>query len=526
MRLLLTTLSLLTSAILAYQPGGIVPTVRNYINFSSNPFVQDPNYPLGFTQLPGYNGAIVAGNQFSSTSQSPGLFVSNQSYVVPGLGSEMEVKGTMAFQAELISGSILSPAGFDQDPLYGVAQLGVLDPSTGWLFALMETNTRIYGLYSRLPLAVTPINDYVAFAYLVPIAVREPHSSNQLSIVLNRSHFSVSYRVEGIERMYVERVGRPLDERFLLDDNGGIIQCMGFPESVYMIFGTGMLPTTGNPYTACQARNVFDQCINTLYDADDVQCDYQAKQPENTYNMGLTLTVEDLSLLQWAPNFDCRNLENLDVAAPLPEPLCFGGCPVVPNPLPPLTGCGLPEPFENCCSSSASHHHHRCSPIYRPCESSSLCPPSGCPIIYREEEEEDCGCHEPSPCHKPAHRRRRRRVQRTRPCKPRCSSSSSSNNVRRKPYHIRPKPCQSCPRKPCHSSSSSSSSSSHCKPRVVWGHRHGARRSEDRIQHCPHPVQRGPYCRRGKLAIEGLAEGEQQEAVSIFKTPADHIQVQ
>lgn len=439
--LLLATLASLLTCGGAYQPGGISPSVKALVNFGLNPFVEDCVVPGGFCQLPGFSGATVDGNILTATTADPGLFMSNSAYDVPGLGSEMEVRGSMAFQAEHYSGPIYSPVGFDIDPLYGVGQLGFFDPTSGWLFANMMTNLRIYALYARLPIARTQANDYAAFAYLVPIADRSKYASNDLSVVLNKAHYAVSWRIQGVERLLVERVGTPIDSRFMLADDGGLIQCMGFPDSVHSIIGFGMLPNATQPYTACQSPEVFDQCIETIMEAESVCCDYQPFQPESTYGMNLTLTIEYFSVLEWRASFDCQNAVTMNVACIRPEPLCFNNCqqfPVMPSP--PTTGCGLRVPALCSCSSSSesSHHCNDCPEIYRACESSG-CTSSDCPYVYRPARQQRRAC--------PRQQRRRPRA---------CSSSSSSAApvCTRKPQQRR---CKS-------SSSSSSSSSSHCKP--------------------------------------------------------------
>lgn len=491
---------LFASLLNAYQPGGVQPLVRSWVNFGQNPFIVDPNILQGFTQLPGYNYGSVTGNVMTSTSSNPGLYMSNQAFTVPGLGSEIEVTGHMAFQAEWLSGLLQSPAGIDLDPLYGTGQLGAFDPTQGWLFALMLTNLRVYALYSRLPLAQSPTNDYVAFSYLVPIATRGLYSSNDLSIVMNKAHFTVSYRIQGMERLFIERVGGPIDERFILADDGGLVQCMGFPDSFHVIIGTGMLPNAGDPYTVCQSQQVFDQCEETILEADHVVCDYQPMQNPGSYNVGLTLTIENFGVLEWAPNFDCINPYRLDVAAIRPEPLCFGNCPNLPVQLPPNTGCGIPAPIICSDESEEDDVPCGCPQVFRQCSVSTACTESSsCPLVYREINLPNCGCN-PS------------------------SSSSSSSDCKPCRYRITNKPRRMTSssssaqpiirRRHCRKSSSSSSSSDEpwrCQ-RVNWGKQPVAdstRNYPARFQFKPQSTRRSPYC-KPKAAVSINEQHEQE----------------
>ncbi len=459
-------ISLIASLALAYKPGGLQPIVQSLVNFGQNPFQIDQSgaNQNAFSQLPGHTGGQVIGNVFTSASNDLQLFISNQKFEVPGLGGEIEVRGDMAFQAEVESGLILSPAGIDLDPLYGASQFGAIDLSQGWIFTMIQTNLRVYALYGRLPYGQSLVNNYYSFSYLVPIATRGLHTSNDMSIVMNKAHFTVSYRIEGVERLYIERIGGPLDRQFQFSDEGGIIQCMGFPNTFQILIGTGLLVKAGNPYTACQSSNVFDQCIENYLEADNVVCDYYLAQDPSTYVIDYTLTVEFFTVVEWGPNFDCLQPNNMDVANPRGEPLCFGGCPATIAITPPANGCGIPV-VHNCCSSSENESDIRgcCPPIYRR-HSVSIASQSdsNCPIVYR-------------------------RVHKTKSssCSP--SSSSSSNCRRRRHRHRRH-----------HKSTSSSSSSSgnHAWPchRVEWGHKH-----EDeaplpaRLRYDRYPERRGPY---------------------------------
>lgn len=431
----MTLLGVLAAALLAacasaYQPGSLSPTVLSYVNFGLNPFINDCSDPNGYCPLPGYDGASIVGNQVTAQTDAPGLFMSNAAYPVPGLGSEIEVSGSMAFQAEHLAGPIFSPLGIDTDPLYGTGQLGFFDPASGWLFAHLMTNLRIYALYARLPNAQTPMNDYVAFSYLVPIAERSLYASNELSIVLNKAHYAVSWRIQGVERLFIERIGTPIDERFLLSEEGGSVRCLGFPDSVHTIFGFGMLPDAGNPYTACQSKDIFDQCNETIMEAEGVCCDYQPYQLPSTYSIGLMLTVEHFAVLQWRPSLDCHNTCAMNVACIRPEPLCFGGCPVMPVPLPPNTGCGRPVLPRCECSTDSENTINGipcgCPQIYRECPPSACCQ-GDCPVIYREIQLQPCPARRRSsssssckPC-----RFRNRPIQRRK--------SSSSSSLERKP---------------------------------------------------------------------------------------------
>lgn len=441
---LLSVVSLLCGLLTAYQPGGLFPVPRSLVNFGTNPFVQNNLDPHAYYLVPGFTGGSVVGNQLLSSSQAPQLFVSVAEYATPGLGSEIEVRGSMAFQAVLntdvpvgykqaagqkASGPILSPKGIDGDPLYGSSQFGVFDHNQGWLFSLLETNTRIYALYGRLPSGHTPLNDYYSFAFLVPVATRTSVASNNLAIVMNKAHSSLSYRIEGVERLYIERVGRPLDTRFLLSDYGGSVFCKGFPETFHVIIGTGMLPVTGEPYTACQTTQVFDQCIDTIYDAGHVCCSHVPKQNSTTYLLDYTLTVRDFGVTEWGPQFDCLNVVTLDVANPDPEPFCFGGCPVFPVPIPPvdpclcrLNECSCDSVTAACCDRPVCRVECACAPV----EEAALpvpCPVVRCPPTCNEPIVEAV----PIPgCHRRAHRRRREE----RRCK---SSSDCYNNSPVKP---------------------------------------------------------------------------------------------
>lgn len=317
-------------SLLALAPGCLNPSVMSYVNFGTSPFYLDPLDVPAYQEIPTMNGgSVVNGNVLLSTSQAPGLYLSNQVFEVPDcIAGEIALTGEMGFQSTFLSGTVLSPNGADQDPNYGMGQLGMYDPGSGWLLSLIMTNMRIYAMYAWLQVPQTyafgncsPMNPST-FAYIVPIACRLPSMMHNLAIVLNSCNYAISYSVDNLERLLITRPGKLIDPRFAVSlDSETLPHCLAFPQRFQILVGSGFIPysITSNP-SVCQ-NAIFDQCKEDITDAQETRCQYYPVQAPGSFNFLLQLTAKDWGVVKWASNYDCLRPPALCNAA-YEGPLC------------------------------------------------------------------------------------------------------------------------------------------------------------------------------------------------------------
>lgn len=179
---------------------------------------------------------------------------------------------------------IESPLGAGGDPFYAAGFFLAFDFNvTGLEYGYAITNTTVFAIYGRSNVTQTPDNNYKAFRYLVPL---QPTRTNSIySLILNKEDGSVSWMVDGLIRMIIPISGKLIDEKFLIDDQGGLYQHAAFPSAVTVAIGSDRL-RTGTPYTACQDSS-FQYCDRSqnIFHADNVECVYEPIQNPDSYTI-------------------------------------------------------------------------------------------------------------------------------------------------------------------------------------------------------------------------------------------------
>lgn len=292
-----------------YKPFNLDPTVYDYINFLDGPI----NLGTGATQYDWIlnGGTIGTDGLFDSTTDDPGMIMSNTIWPVPATG-EIQAAATFNYTSMLLSGSVNSPLGISQDPFYGCAYFGVDDVEDGWRFAIVMTQTKVYALYARTATDVSMAGSFKLFAYLVPIWNRAPTDpALEYSIVLSATRFTASYRVAGAERLLIQNLGMPIDQRFLIQCAGGYNEGPAFPRHLQVVLGNLPLGLwySGSPHTACQGA-MFNECTQSPYSAYLTFCQYAPQQNSSVvpYNIEMMSTWIDWSLMHWDMQSDCHTL--------------------------------------------------------------------------------------------------------------------------------------------------------------------------------------------------------------------------
>lgn len=292
-----------------YKPFNLHPTVYDHINFVEGPI----NLGTGPGQYDWIlNGGVIGTDGlFDSTTDDPGVIMSNTIWPVPSTG-EIQATATFNYTSTLLSGSINSPLGISEDPFYGCAYFGVEDVEDGWRFAIVMTQGKVYALYARMATDVSLAGFFKLFAYLVPIWSRSPTDpAIEYSIVLNADRFTASYRVEGAERLLIQNLGMPIDQRFLIQCAGGYNEGPAFPRNLQLVLGNLPLGLwySGSPHTACQ-NAMFNECTQSPYNAYLTFCQYAPLQNTQVvpYNIEMFSTWINWSLMHWDIQSDCHTL--------------------------------------------------------------------------------------------------------------------------------------------------------------------------------------------------------------------------
>lgn len=133
---------------------------------------------------------------------------------------------TAAFSAIPLS-SITSSYGIDEDPQYGSGLISVFDPTIGFRFGFVLTNSLVYILYQK-----ENIDPLKAFRYLVPIAPRSFGVHNSYAIAASRALRTVTFLIDGTTRLAICRPGGPLDSKFLVSTGATIYSQADFPAAL------------------------------------------------------------------------------------------------------------------------------------------------------------------------------------------------------------------------------------------------------------------------------------------------------
>lgn len=270
-------------------------------------------------------------NPVATVVSSPSYYTDEVFAVPVECGSSLQAQATFAASSGLLVNS---------DPQYMFAFFGI-GSFDGWDFQLWVTDTKLYAYYARGPVAQTPLDHYVAFAYLIPLADLGASEFNDYAIVLDAASRAVSYRLNDYELLRIRHPGAAnVDSKFLISDLGGYNESEGFPAEVFLVLGLGSqnrLLFTGAPHTACQGT-IFDDCLDKLGNAQRTECVYVPYNTTSTPVPG-SLAIESIGVTVVRPvntcpewtcdlrNMGCGDSSRVDFCQ-APAPVCL---PCVPE---------------------------------------------------------------------------------------------------------------------------------------------------------------------------------------------------
>lgn len=338
MLLVLLPILLLSALLIAATPNGdcstnsytskaVIPTIQEYVNFSdSNPFILgDSSGQYEYYKEDAFG--LINNSTFSSNSTL--MLLSNDQWPVPGCG-EISVNAELAFTNTPLNGTINSPLGMNSDPFYGAGWFGMTDEQYGWKLMFVLTNSTVFAWYQRFTTDATIQSRSQTFTYMVPIGTRQNQpdapSYAYYSIVFNAAKLTISYRINGADKLLINAAGQPIDNRFLVGESGGL-NAGSLPAYFQILFGVGIPQVSGVPFTTCQG-SIFNQCRQSIRNAHYTYCQYYPKQDPTTFVNQLTLYMENFGLTQWQLQNDCP-----------PDAVGFG-CPDGPIP------CCAKEPVQ------------------------------------------------------------------------------------------------------------------------------------------------------------------------------------
>lgn len=281
---------------LQYEPTLILSTDYEYINFNTSPLFFPSTAAYGYNTFLTYTDVSVDGNVISTLSE--GIIISNMAFSMPTTGA-LQATGTFSFDAQLVSGTVTSPLGFDSDPFYAAGLFGLLDAS--WTFAFLVTNTKVYAMYEYHPLGMP------FYRYVIPVANRYPEQVSTYSVTVG-ADYSVSYRIDGVELLRVAPLGTTIDFRFDTGNGYPPNPTILVPTSFRLLFGNYFLDDyTGTAQPACQGT-LFNQCSQSLQYALGAQCQYA---PANSYGTMPTIYKESIyyqiDVLRYTSQAPCDN---------------------------------------------------------------------------------------------------------------------------------------------------------------------------------------------------------------------------
>jgi len=147
------------------------------------------------------------------------------------------------------------------------AQFTAFDNQTGFNFAFVVTNHRVYIMYQRTTeileesaglKSANAANavDWAAFTFVIPVKIRRVCDWHDLEIVFHGDSKEVSYHVDDQEVFIINKVGYLLDRDYMTEDAGGL-ETATWPESIRYGFGTF---TDLDHYPSCQRAESCRAC--------------------------------------------------------------------------------------------------------------------------------------------------------------------------------------------------------------------------------------------------------------------------
>jgi hypothetical protein len=200
---------------------------------------------------------------------------------------------TLVAQFELADLSILDKSTLDvpvnavSQPFYGCAYWQAYDSITGLLYGFVITNVNVYGIYARL--AQTG-STYATFYYLVPIFARQNSQQyNIYQLAFDKAHNTVTYRVDGNDRLVIDISGKPINDQFAMVTTTSGSEVLVFPEQVQMSLGIlrlgALLPLSNGP---CMSIYDYCDCQQSLVDLRHGTCTYN---PASAFLLANTVSV-------------------------------------------------------------------------------------------------------------------------------------------------------------------------------------------------------------------------------------------
>lgn len=284
-----------------------------------------------------YGSASSTGQDgwFNSTTAAPYSITSNEQYELLRGCNEFVAEAVLTFSSQLVDGSVTSPFGINQDPMYGSGFFGVVSQEEGWTFQFLLTNSRVYAMIQRT--ASTPpsiTNNAEFFTYIIPVACRRPKDINQYRIILKAAVQALWFQIDGKDVLSLCHPGRPpIDQKFLVSQSGGTTYQSGFPTAVRIALGFTVIPQ-GFPNAVCQ-QTIFDQSEDSLFCAKGVNCQYAPWQNPSEYLILMKMRYYELQVLQAFCGRTCPTA-------------CCPDCNANPNP------CRIPQPESSSCESCSS----------------------------------------------------------------------------------------------------------------------------------------------------------------------------
>jgi len=252
--------------------------IRLYSNF-------DASAPLINSQWDAIEGTIdadVEAGLFLGSNLAPHYIRTDIPYCL-GDDFVLQMNAKVQYNASLVNGLITSQLGWNQDPFYGCAFVGAMNED-GWRFQFLITQFKVYALYAHYyPLATkTLLPTDARFAFIVPIADRQPGDADDYSVNMKADEFDVSWRINNVEKLLVRNVGQSIAGKFMVWSNAATNQYyqVSFPAEMYMEVGVGSMADIGpigQPRTVCQLTT-FDQCTSSILSAPRCFCRYGAPQ--------------------------------------------------------------------------------------------------------------------------------------------------------------------------------------------------------------------------------------------------------
>lgn len=291
-----------------------------------------------------YGSASSTGEDgwFNSTTAAPYSITSNEQYELIRGCNEFVAEALLTFSSQLVDGTVTSPLGINQDPMYGAGFFGVISQEEGWTFQFLLTNARVYAMIQRS--ASSPpssTNNAEYFTYIIPVACRRPKDINMYRIILKASDQALWFQIDGKDVLSLCHPGRPpLDQKFLVSQSGGYTYQSGFPTAVRIALGFTVIPR-GFPNAVCQ-QTLFNQAEDSLYCSKSVNCQYAPWQDPSEYLIAMKMRYYELQVLQAFCGRSCPTA-------------CCPDCNANPNP------CRIPEPESSSCESCSSSSDSRSS---------------------------------------------------------------------------------------------------------------------------------------------------------------------